>query len=410
MIHALLFSIALLAQDPAPPPAPAPAPQAQPDPPQAQPDPRQEKPARSRDDRLEERLLSEPKPEAPPEAPAETPADTAPPAAVPAPPARAPHPLDGYEVVNSAALIVNEELVTLRDFNTSVERRRANLREPGSRSRDQMRADEIVARAKFLLELQGGKDLGFNPEQIDRFVRRKMEEEVDEAGSITQFASELKEEGLDSFERREEYYARVHRLLWEEAATGRGAAPGGRIAKDSFIRPGFAQFVQREALRQQAGTRLVDATQAALPIDAPGATERVKKRLEDLRTRVGHGEDMGELSEQFRACPVGTKGKTGFVRLGDLRSTNPVIAAFLDKAEVGEISPVLEFFSNGKVIGYAVVRAEEFKVTPVQPFDQPAGQRTWIEGQSRRLADMHVQRGLGKLLEAAYVWPPNLFQ
>jgi hypothetical protein len=273
-----------------------------------------------------------------------------------------------------------------------------------------MLSEEIVDRARILLELQGGKDLGFNPEQVDRFVREKMDEDVEHAGSITRFAAELKQDGLDSFERKEEYYARVHRILWEESVTGRAASPGGRVSKDGYVRPGFALFVQREAVRRQEENRTVQTTQMVLRPDGPGGEERAKRRLEDLRARIEQGEDMGELAEQAAACPPGTKGLTGFLSLAGLRANNPGVAAYLERAPIGELSPVMEFLVDGKAVGYIVVRAEEFKSPQVQPFDDPAGQRFWMKSQAERLSDIRIQVGLAKLLEAAYVWPPNLFQ
>lgn len=398
-------------------PASPDAAQGQPTPP-AKP-PASGKPPRSREDRLEDRLAPEPGGAANtagkgsvPEAGADSaaPAPEATPAGPTGTPPPAPEdPKAGWQTFNSCALIVNEEPVTLMDLQRGVQRRAA-LQKRGGRDREVMFSEEIVDRARILLEMQGGKDLGFNPEQVDRFVRQKLKEDQEQAGSITQFAAELKQEGLNSFERKEEYYARVHRLLWEESVTGRGASPGGRVSQDSYVRPGFALFVQREAARRQDQSRSVKATQIVLRADGPGGAERTRQRLEDLRRRIENGEDMGELSEQVGGCVPGTKGLTDFLSLQGLSAANPAVGAFLDKAEPGELSPSLEFMVDGKPAGYILVRPEEYKVAKIPPFDDPAGQRNWIKGQAQREADLRVQMGLGKLLEAAYVWPPNLFQ
>ncbi len=138
--------------------------------------------------------------------------------------------------------------------------------------------------------------------------------------------------------------------------------------------------------------------------------ERAKKRLEDLRQRVENGEDMGALAEQFHACKPGTRGLTDFMPIDSLRGENPEVAAFLDTAQVGELSPALDFHDGGKMVGYVVARPEEFKSTPIESFDDPRGQRTWIDGHRERIKKMRIDAGLMELLGAAYVWPPEVFR
>ncbi len=391
----LLYLALLFLQDPAPTPEQPPTP-----PPQEPEKPTP--PPRSREDRLEGRIASDPaaKPEL--EAPA-----AAKPIDEPAPPKP---PVNPRLKLNSCALIVNEEPVTMLDLQRGVQRRIRDQKRPASDA-EAMFNEELADRARALLEIQGGKDLGFDPAQVERIVRAQMERQTEDMGSVTRLALELKRDDMDSFERKDEWASYVNRRLWEESVTGKSPSPGGRVSNDRYVRPGWAQLVQRQAAREQSKNRTVQVTQLALGLEAPGSVERAKKRLEDLRARIEQGEDMGELAEQFGGTKKGTRGLSDFMIIEGLRITNPDAAAFLDKAEVGELSPVLDFFDKaGNLAGYMVLRPEEFKLVPVEPFDEPEGQRGWVESQRNRIQDWRINNGLSDLLQAAYVWPPNVFR
>lgn len=395
MIH--VFLALLLLQDPAPTPEQQPTPTAQ-EPAKSTP------PPRSREDRLEGRITSDPAPQSEGEtAPATKPGDE------PTPPNPVVNPHPDSVKLNSCALIVNEEPVTMLDLQRGVQRRARETKRPLSDA-EAMFNEEITARAKALLEIQGGKDLGFDPAQVERIVRDQMERQTEEMGSVTRLALELKRDDMDSFERKDEWASYVNRRLWEESVTGKSPSPGGRVSFDSYVRPGWAQLVQRQAAREQSKNRTVQVTQLTLSLDAPGSGERAKKRLEDLRARVEQGEDMGELAEQFGATKKGTRGLSDFMNIEGLRVTNPDAATFLGTAEVGELSQVLEYLKEGKLAGYMLLRPEEFKLVPVEPFDDPAGQRSWVENQRLRIQKLQIDNGLSRLLQAAYVWPPTVFR
>ncbi len=385
----LAFVALTLLQDPAlqnPPPSP----------PVVAP-PAQEKPARSREDRLEGRVAGDP--EAKPETPT--------PEIAPAKPVDDPN--AGWTRLNACVLIVNEEPVTHLDIQRGVAQVLRDEKRPKSDA-EKLYNKVVVDRATELLEIQGGKDLGFDSAMIDRYVNSQLEREAEEAGSVTKLAQELKQEEKDSFARRQEVYARANRDLWSYSIIGTATGPGGRIWRDPFVRPGRALFNQREALRDQPASRMVQLTQLILSFGkppAPGSQERVEKLINELRERVMNGEDMGELAEMYAHAAKGSRGLTPELPVAGLREKYPEVGAFLEKAEAGELSPVLPFFEDGKLAGYALLRPEEFKLAPVAPFDQAKTQQGWIEGQRQRLADERLHEGLRELLTAAYVWPPE---
>lgn len=390
----------LLVQDPAPnppaeqnPPAPAPA-----------------QPGQSRDrldDRLEGRLSGG---AGAPEAKPETGADEPPPAPSPAEIRRA----EGWQSLNRCALVVNEEPVTLFAIQRGVIRSKRERR-AGPEADNELVAQEITNQARTRLEIQGGKDLGFDPAQIVRIVDRQMKRQEEDAGSVTRLAEGLRRGELDSFDRRHEIETRVHAYLWEESVTGRGSGPGGRVSRDRYIRPGRAWFDHREAEAKAVLNRSVQVTQIVLLLDdppAPGGDQRLIDRLNEMRGRIEAGEDMGELAELYGSTDRSTRGLSRFLALGPLGRIFPEVAKFLSTASVGELSPPLPYRDPkdpSRVLGYLMVRPEEYRATPPPAFDQPQSQAEWIGGLRTRLDDDRIDAGLAQLLQAAFVWPEQTF-
>jgi hypothetical protein len=119
---------------------------------------------------------------------------------------------------------------------------------------------------------------------------------------------------------------------------------------------------------------------------------------------------MGELAELHGGADKGSRGLTPEYLVSGLSQNYPELAAFLARAGPGELSPVLPFTKNGELAGYMLIRPEEFKVAPVESFDEPRHQAGWIESSRRRVAGRREQQGILELLQAAYVWPPQDFE
>lgn len=392
----------MLAQDPAPNPP------TEPSPPTSGTAPARTGATRDRlDDRLESRLsggegAADPQPEIR--------ADEPPRPLSPAEIRRA----EGWQSLNRCALVVNEEPVTLFAIQRGVIRSKRERR-AGPEADNELVAQEITNQARTRLEIQGGKDLGFDPAQIVRIVDRQMKRQEEDAGSVTRLAEGLRRGELDSFDRRHEIETRVHAYLWEESVTGRGSGPGGRISRDRYIRPGRAWFDHREAEAKAVLNRSVQVTQIVLLLDdppAPGGEQRLIDRLTELRGRIEAGEDMGELAELYGSTDRSTRGLSRFLALGPLGRIFPEVAKFLSGASVGELSPPLPYRDPKdptRVLGYVMVRPEEYRATPPPAFDQAKSQTEWIDGLRTRLDDERIDAGLAQLLQAAFVWPEQTF-
>jgi hypothetical protein len=186
------------------------------------------------------------------------------------------------------------------------------------------------------------------------------------------------------------------------------------VFRDRFARPGRVLFEARESRDQEAKNPKVVMTQLIIQLRrpaAPGTEERIKADLEDLRARVLHGEDMGELADQYGS--LGKKevprGVSKPIPISSLRATNPEAARFVEGAQIGDLSPVLPYLQGGELAGYMVLRPDEITTGKVPLFEDPKAQRVWMDNHLSRKDLMRTQGGLVDLLEAAYVWPPQTF-
>jgi hypothetical protein len=328
----------------------------------------------------------------------------------PAPaPAPAPAPDTGWKTLSQPRLIVNDELMTSFEVNVAVQREARLTKKPiQSLSDFQQRASmEIADRARQMLQVQGGKDLGFDPALVDRLVNNFLNEQKEDAGSLSRLAEELAREEKDSFTRRDEVYSYVYGALWVESEIGKSPGPGGRNTADRYVRPGRGWFEYRERLSHLEREREVQLRQLILAIGKTGGPDAVRIRLDELRNRVLAGEDMGELAERYGATEPGTRGATGFLPLSALQRTSQEVYAFTVNAKVGDVSEVLPLNHDGKLSAFIVVRLEESRLPEVPAFEDREAQARLFEDAQRTRDRVRINRGLSKLFEAAYVWPPE---
>jgi transcription-repair coupling factor len=328
-------------------PASPDAAQGQPTPP-AKP-PASGKPPRSREDRLEDRLAPEPGGAANtagkgsvPEAGADSaaPAPEATPAGPTGTPPPAPEdPKAGWQTFNSCALIVNEEPVTLMDLQRGVQRRAA-LQKRGGRDREVMFSEEIVDRARILLEMQGGKDLGFNPEQVDRFVRQKLKEDQ-ETGRQHHPVRRRAEAGGAQLLRTQ---GGVLRPSSPPALGGVRHGPRGEPGRGASPRTATCGPALRSSssARPRAGRIKAGRSRPPRSCCAPTVPEGPNGPASAWRTCVAGS----RTARTWASCPnrwaVASReprGLTDFLSLQGLSAANPAVGAFLDKARARRTLP-----------------------------------------------------------------------
>lgn len=302
---------------------------------------------------------------------------------------------------DSAALIVNGDIITRVDVLSALRRL-----PPSENKADQARkSDEIVTqKVRELLEVQAGQVMGYDEKMVERFVQNQLERQREAAGSVTRLASELQSRNLDSFTHKDEIRTQVYGMLWQRSQTGIDAAPKGRIAADRYVRPGrlYFEFKDQEALF--ASDSLVTVQDFGLKIG--NSADEVRAVLQQLRERVQAGADFDEETARLgaqdaKANPMVDRPQSEF------RSV-PSVARFLQSAEPGDVSEVLEITKGGALVGYRLVYLVERKPRPVPVFADQELQTRLREAVERSLDEVRIDAGLERLRRAAYVWPPEL--
>ncbi|MCE9595541.1 MAG: hypothetical protein K8S98_15245 [Planctomycetes bacterium] len=306
-------------------------------------------------------------------------------------------------VFDSAALIVNEEIIT--DFDVLAATRREV--KPGASEEDRRRTrDEIVTtKVQDLLEEQAGQVMGYDEKMVDKFVQNQLDRQREQAGSVARLATQLKAFDLDSKTQKEDVRSHVYGLLWQRSVTGIDAAPKGRVAADRYVRPGRLYFEFKEQETAIANDPLLTVHDFGLKI--VGAPEDVHDVLAQLRERVVAGANFDEEATKLEVNKV----PPGISTDRPLSGYRPVknVYEFLHDAQPGDVSEVLEIRQrNGSLDGYRLIYLESKKHRDALSFADAELQNRFRKDVQSSLDRYRIDTALDKLYRAAYVWPPQM--
>jgi parvulin-like peptidyl-prolyl isomerase len=323
-----------------------------------------------------------------------------------APPSQGrPTPDEGWVPYNRVELIVNEECLTNAEIVAAVRR----SKKPFSGEQELLRqfraqADEQV---REILMIQGGRDLGFDDKLIQRLVDDRFAELKESAGSASLWSRQLAEENVDTIAWRTDKRAEVYGTVWRSAVTGRSQGPGGRPYVDSYVRPGRLRFESEHNAGKLDQPARVVLQQLRVEPSRAGGDEQARLLAEELRRRIAAGEDFGELAELYEAAAPGSGARLPPIAEADLASF-PEVLAFVRGAQPGELSEVLPRRVEGGALGYELFRLVERHEARAAKLTDPELQRDMARALRNQLDNYHINSGLQRLLEAAYVWTPEV--
>ena len=329
----------------------------------------------------------------------------APVAAQQASPSRGERPLERVE------MIVNDDILTLRQF----QRELARLRAKGVISSEAdfaAAADDVrVTLVRDLLAKQAGENMGFDPALVARQVENWLQREKERFDGVVGMSKSLQEQDVDAVEHRSQVEARLYGLFWEQAITGDGPSPGARVSVDPWVRPGLLRFEYNNVVSDPEqlsalGGQPQSVTLQFLIVDpqTSGLDEKAARRLAiDLRERILAGEDMAELNQQYGAAKRGFQ--TEPLDEGRLVKTVPAIATFLAGAAPGDLSEVVELASEGRTT-FRLVRLVAREAASVPALDDYDVQRRLSEAIAEQHAEARKDKAYRELIRGSYVWPP----
>lgn len=311
----------------------------------------------------------------------------------------------GWQVFDGVALIVNDEIVTLRQLNTSMNDARGNAAATTQEDADALRDDVISDSIMVHLQTQAGRSLGVAGADVERTIdgflnnkRRGM--------SASDTTDWFLEEGVqDLGQMRQTIREELYRSLWMQKVSGQTSG-ADRPSEDRYVRPGQlreAYYVNRGAYETPSRYIL---QYLRLVANAWGDAETALEVATDLRQQIVDGADMGAFVDEYGAFLRERRGITEQVAIDQI--AEPGVRAFLEDAHRGALSMVMPYFEEDKIAGYDIVRVVEMLEGQEAPdFNSPGVQITLQRGLQNRWDDIRIANGADQLWRAAYIRLPN---
>jgi hypothetical protein len=250
-----------------------------------------------------------------------------------------------------------------------------------------------------------------------RFVEERLEEEKEEASKRgDSFQSMLAEQASTEEEFRDDLQAKLQRQTYLAAATG-------NIRAQQF-RPDYWPDPTVEDVRNYYRRRLAEFTlknrarvfAIALPYqqypsdEGKPVDDRAKQVAEQIRGALATGADFATLARRYsRSAEFKPEqgGDLGWIE-EEKSPLNPMIVTFAFKGPVRELSPNILYPRAESPRSILLLWVDERVDERVIPFEEA---QTDIREGIRRLRLQSAQfRIQAKLLEDAYIWPPELKQ
>lgn len=330
-------------------------------------------------------------------------AQQSPPPQAPAAPSAEVQRLDGVYIV------VNEEAVTTRDLLQQMVRAGANTGAT-EQERQAIFAQSRAEMVRSMLVVQAGRDLGYEEALVDRLVESRVAETVEGAGSVLAFGEELKREQLDPQQWRELRKRGVFAELWTRSVTGAEAGTGGRVYVDTYVRPGRLLYEFRSQPANELLPPMIQLQEIGISVAKVGSATKALELVEALRDRARRGEDFDLLVEQNSVSESrARRGLLALMPIAELGKRIPELAEFVAGAKVGEVSEPVALRPDGELTGFLLFRAARIERHDEVRFADTEVQSVLRRRRQRGLYNFRRERALQALLEAAYVWPPEVF-
>jgi len=317
-----------------------------------------------------------------------------------------------WRTVDRIVMIVNQDIITesqllrgliavarARKIETDTERRAAEAQILGERVRKRLR-------------VQAGAILGIDEALIDARVNDSLNQMQKRENGVVGLAKFLESRDISGPDVRRLLRDDIYDQIYSDGVTGDAPGPLGRVTADQYVRPGslrllFEQAIERPTEMAALGgsVGLVKFQQIALDAEQAGGPEAARELARALVARIGAGEDMGALARQYG----GVSDSDGVTQVEEarLRTLFPEIAAFTAQASPGQISSPIETAPRGKPM-VRTVRFLERTPANVPDFEEAKVQAKLRERAMEQMAQYRLESGYNAILRASYVWPPEL--
>lgn len=318
-----------------------------------------------------------------------------------------------WDLVNQIYIIVNEDVLTLRQLENRLQRALEVQPVSNPGEMQALRSDIATRAVQDLLMVQRGRDLGFDPEYVQRTVSNYLREQADTAGGVSSLAERLALEGDTAARRRETITDELYAISYERAITGQAPGPGGRPSRDRYVRPGLLALAYEQIELQPTAVRALGGDpetfvlqQLVLSAATFGGPEPAREFAEDLRRQALEGADFEDLVLTYSVVTT-ERGLSPPLTVPDLRRAAPEALEFCLAAEEGDLSPVLPILEKGVPVYYRVLRVHQRRPLSLPPFTAAEVQQRLSQIVLRNRDGMLRDETLRRLFASSYIWTPE---
>lgn len=337
---------------------------------------------------------------------------------------------------NFHVAVVGEEIITRVDLFTWIGSPRfedPTVDQPGLSPRERQ-ALQISAALQQLIEqrlkVQGGRAQGYEEQLIDAEMDRIFRERIEFMGGPEAANRAFTGMGITPEGFRDLLGEGLMANLWERSITGQMPGSSGRVFVDSYVRPGqqwarYREYVESRdddlnAVVGLAREGKMSLQQIVLLVPPGGKPpERVREEVQTLRDNILKG--VLTFDEGIaRFAPPEFRGDKSVVRNAppdqlarllarDFSGQADEVIAYVEGAEAGTISQVLEFTTAGQIQAYVLLkvldRSAASEALPFVSFELQQRLRANITDEA---TEVRIARGLSELVRSTHLAPAKL--
>jgi hypothetical protein len=320
------------------------------------------------------------------------------------------------KLVDCVEVIINDEILTYRQVMGAAVRRIPEGAQPTAQQLADLRNSVARDLIQERLQVQGGIDMGFELQAVERIIASNMERRVDAAGGVIQMADKLQQGELSLNDQKTKLRRDLYRYSWERAITGVSAGASGRIYRDRYVRPGKLLMHHQLLKDGRRGAEAIGGQSALYHLQEllfliPSAdnAEQVRVRAEKIYRQIVEGDDFTEtIRAQSAPEESGVPASDGMLPplTGSnlARSGGPEIASFALSAAEGAISRPIPILREGHVMGWRIVKLIKTEKPILPVFSLPKTQAALRKAIQQEADEARRSSGIKSLSDGAFVW------
>jgi len=268
----------------------------------------------------------------------------------------------GWELVDGVALHLDDRIVLFSELEAAMRRNPAfQSPELTGQDRQSMQLQLIEELENLKLEVQAGRNEGFDPQRIEQVAKSQILESKDKLGAA-KFSDQLRANGASIEQLSRDQADSLYSRLWRSKQLGEDLGFTERLSRDRYIRPGMLKSIFRVS-RDLINPGTVEFRFFVLGSAAVGGEEFALEWMEGVQKRVTDGEDFASIVTAEASEERANGGLQPAIEIP--RIGIPELREFATSGKLGEFSPIIRLPAEDQTV-FLMARLED-RVDQVEP-------------------------------------------